>query len=154
MAVVGRYPVECALHLAVGALKAALAERVVLGLNLHDVALGILCAASALHDVGVLQTYLLARSHAEEFFRSILHEVVALDPKIAREGDGVCAVSLVLRVVNSLHLLSLTLRIVGDDEFNRVEHSRHAQRTLVQILANGSLEQRHVVESVELGVAD
>lgn len=86
VAVVGRYPVECALHLAVGALKAALADRVVLSLNFDDVALSILSAASALHDVGVLQTYLLARSHAEEFFRSILHEVVALDPKIAREA--------------------------------------------------------------------
>ena len=64
------------------------------------------------------------------------------------------AVSLVFGVVDSLHLLSLTLGIVGDDEFDGVEHSRYAQRALVEVVANGSFEQRHVVKGVELGVAD
>ena len=81
-AMVGAYPVECALYLAVGAWHSALAVGVVLSLNLDDVSFCVLCATGALHDVGVLQSNLLARCQTEELLGSVLHEVGPLDPKI------------------------------------------------------------------------
>ena len=65
-----------------------------------------------------------------------------------------CAGLLVLGIVDSLHLLALSFGIVGDDQLHGVKDSRDTGSTFVEILAHGSLQEGHVVESVELGVAD
>ena len=121
-AMLAAHPVERTFHLAVGTLHAAAARGIVFGMNLNDLAISILRATGALHDVGILQTHLLARRHAEELLRRILHEVGTLNPKLTAEGNLVGSVGFVLRIVHSLHLLGLTLGIVGDDELHGVEH--------------------------------
>ena len=47
-----------------------------------------------------------------------------------------CAICLVLWVIDSLHLLALTLWIVGDDEFHWVEYGTYTASLLVQVLTN------------------
>ena len=142
-----------ALHLAVGSFHSALALRVILGVYLLDVAVGVLLASGTHHNICVLQSHLLAGGHAEEFLGCFLHEVLSLYPQRAAEGDGVRAVGLILGVVHGFHLLGLALGIVGDDEFHRIEHCRHAQRALVEVVPHGSLKQGVVVKSVKLCVS-
>ena len=151
---VGRNPVQGSLHLAVGTFHSALADRIVFCLNLDDVSFCILGASGTLHNIGIFQTNLLAGSHAEELLWSIFHEVATLYPQILAEGNGVCTVSLVLRIVDSFHFLALSLRIVGDNEFHRVEYCTYSACFLVEILTYRSLEKSHVVEGVELGIAN
>ena len=146
---VGAYPVQCALHLAVGTIHAALAVGVIFCLDFGDVAVLVFGASRAFHDVGIFQAHLFSGSHAEEFLRCILHKVVTLNPEISAEGDGVCAVSLVFRVVHRFHLFGHALRIVGNHQFHRVHHCRNSQRPFVQVVAHGSFQQSHVVQGIE-----
>ena len=151
---VSAHPVKRALDLAVGTRHTALAVGIIRALDLDDVAVSVFLASGAHHDVGILQSHLFARCHAEELLRCLLHEVSTLDPQVAGEGDGVCAGLLVLGIVDSLHLLALSFGIVGDDQLHGIEDGRDTCGTLVEILTNGSLQESHVVERVELGVAD
>ena len=48
----------------------------------------------------------------------------------------------------SMHLLNLVLRIVCDHKFHRIDHSHHACRHTVQIIAHGMLQQRDTVEPI------
>ena len=116
---------------------------VVGGIDGSDVSLSILVAGVlfvALDDVGVLQTHLLARSQTLELLFSHLHEVAALYPELAAEGDGMRAVGLVFRVVDGLHLFRLTLGIVGEHQFDGVEHGTDAGGLFVQVVANAGLQ--------------
>ena len=65
-----------------------------------------------------------------------------------------CAICLVLWVIDSLHLLALTLWIIGDDEFHWVEYSTYTASLLVQVLTNRSLQKSHIIEGIELGITD
>ena len=65
-----------------------------------------------------------------------------------------CAVCLVLWIVDSFHLLALAFWIVGDNEFHWVEHGAYTASLLVQVFTNRSLQKCHVVEGIKLGVAD
>ena len=64
------------------------------------------------------------------------------------------AIGGVLRIIDCLHLLALALGIVRHDELDRPQHGRHADGTVVQVLAGGSLEHGVVIQGVELGVTD
>ena len=107
-----------------------------------------------LDDVCVLQAHLFAWSETLELLFGHFHKVVALNPQLTAEGDGVLAICLVLRIVYGLHLLGLTLRIVGQDKFHGVEYGADTRSFLVQVVANVRFQQGEVVQSVELGIAD
>ena len=123
---VGRYPVEGTFHLSVGTFHAALTIRIIFCLYLDDIAILIFRATSAHHDIGIFQTNLFAWSHTEEFLWSILHEVITLNPKILAEGNGMCAISFVFRIVYGYHLFRHILRIIGDHQFYRVHHGGYS----------------------------
>ena len=127
LAVVGRYPMKCALNLAVGTFHTTLAYWIILSLNLNNVAISILGATSTLNDVSILQANLLAWSHTEELLRCILHKVSTFNPKVLRECYCVCSVCLVLRIIDSHHLLGLFLWIIGYYKLNWIEYSRYTQ---------------------------
>ena len=57
-------------------------------------------------------------------------------------------------VVHHFELLNLPFGIVGDDKFHGIEDSRNARGTFVEIGTHGALEQLHIVERIEGGVAD
>ena len=63
-------------------------------------------------------------------------------------------VGLVLGVVYGGQHLCLTLGVVGDDHLDRVEYGRDAQGACVQVVAQGTLEEGHVVQGVNLRVAN
>ena len=95
------------LDLAVALGTTAECLRVVLGIDLEDVACLVLLAAGAAHDVGTLQTDFLPWSHTEVLLRSILHEVLTLDEEFTREADGVAVGVRVFGVVEEAHILRL-----------------------------------------------
>ena len=145
------------LDLTVGTRHTATGLRVVGGIDGRDVTLSVLVAGVllvALDDIGILQTYLLARSQTHKLLLGNLHEVVALNPQLTTEGNGMCALSLVLRIVDSCQFLALVLRIVGDDQLHRVNDCADAGSLLVQVVAHAGLQQGIVVQCVELGVTD
>ena len=77
-----------ALNLHVGISLSGLGLRDIFSMNLHDIAVSILYDAllwvlRALYDIRILESYLLARTESEELLRSILHEVIALNPEFA-----------------------------------------------------------------------
>ena len=50
----------------------------------------------------------------------------------------------IFRIVHRFHLLHLAFGIVLDHHAQRAQHRHHAQRALVQILADEVFEQRQV----------
>ena len=64
------------------------------------------------------------------------------------------AIGLVLWVVDSGELFNLVLWVVGDNHLNRIEHSADTDSTAVQIVANSTLQESHVVKGINLGVAN
>ena len=66
----------------------------------------------AFDDVGILQAYFLAWCQTHELLVGFLHEVVALDPELTAEFHLVCAVGLVLGIVDGCQLFILVLRVV------------------------------------------
>ena len=128
-------------------------------MNLYDIAVGILHAAffnrlRALDDVRILETHFLARTETEEFLWSILHKVITLYPEFTREYYVVCAICLVFRIVDSSADILFSLREIGDDEFDRVDHSTDTDSTLVEVIAECRLEERHLVESIKLSITN
>ena len=152
--VVGRDPMQRSLHTTVGTRESTAALRVVLGLYLNDITLSILCTSSALHDVCILQTDFLARCHTEELLRSVLHEIGALYPQVLGEHNLVFSRCLVLRVVDSRHLLALVVGVISDNEFHWVKDRTDSCSLLVEVIADGSLEERNVIKCIKLGITD
>ena len=106
------------LDFAVGTGLSATCLRVIGRIDGRDVALSILVAGVffvTFDDIGVLQTHLLAWSQTLELLLSHLHEVVTFNPQFPTESDGMLTVCLILRIVHGLHLLGLTLGIVGQN---------------------------------------
>ena len=146
-----------ALDLAVGTGQSAARLGVVGAIDGGDASLGILVAGVlfvALDNVGVLQSHLLAGSQAHELLLGLLLEVVALNPQLATELYLVCAVGLVLGVVHGGQHLRLSLGIVGDDHFHGVEHGADSEGAGVQVVAQGTLKEGHIVQRVNLRVAN
>ena len=113
-------PVESTLYLAIGARQSATALRVILCIYFLYLSIVSLAAACTLDDVGIFEPDLFAWSKAEVFFRSVFHEVLALYPKLAAESDFMGTEIGILWVVDGLHLLSLSFRIIGNSELERM----------------------------------
>ena len=146
-----------ALDLAVGSGQSAACLGVVGAVDRGHVAVGILVAGVrlvAFDDIGILQAYLLARGKAHEFLLGHFHEVVALNPYLTAKFDGMCAVGLILWIVDSSQLFGLSLGIVGDDHLHRVEYGADADGAAVEVLAHGAFQQSHLIECIIGRVAD
>ena len=61
---------------------------------------------------------------------------------------------LVLRIINSCHLLALSVRIVRYDKLNRVKHSAYTCCLLVEVVAYSCLKQSDIIKCIELGISD
>src|SRR5690606_19108980 len=95
----------------------------------------ILYTARALDDVAVLETNLVPWEQAEVLLWGLLAEIVAFDPQLAAEGELSYACFWVVRVKGRLAGFRLTLWVVGDHQFQRVEHSDRARRDRVEVVA-------------------
>ena len=84
--VLGREPVQSRLGPTPVGRVAAARLRIVGAAELDDLAACVLDNVGAGHEVGVAETHLAARGEAKELPRRVLHEIVTLDPELAREG--------------------------------------------------------------------
>ena len=106
-----RHPVKRRLHLAaVGRRVAAAGLGIVGAAERGDGPVGILIDADATDEVGVAETHFVARRQAEELLRRVFHEVVALDPNLAAEGNRARTGRRVLRIVDRVERLALIFR--------------------------------------------
>ena len=145
-------PMEGAFHFAVGVGHAASGVGIVFAVYLGHGAVLVFLAACTFHDVGVLQTHFLSRSHAEIFLRCVFHEVIAFHPQFAAEFDGMASGCRIFGVVDGFQFLNLSFGIVGDDQFHRVQYGRYTGGTGIQVFAYGAFEQGEVVECIVSGV--
>ena len=74
---------NCALDLAVALRASTERLRVILGIDLGDIACLVLLTPRSTDNVGTLQTHLLSWGHAEVFLWGILHEVLSLDIQLS-----------------------------------------------------------------------
>src|SRR5690348_5180708 len=138
--VLGREPVQRRLRPAPVGGVAAARLRIVGAAELDDLAARVLDHVGAGHEVGVAQTHFAAGGEAEELAWRVLHEVVAFDPELAREGHLACPGRGILRVVDGLHLLDLPLWVVLDHEPERAQDGEASQRPPVQHVPDLVLE--------------
>ena len=110
-------------------------------------------AACTLHDVGIFETYFLARSHSEIFFRSIFHEVFAFYPQFTAEFDGMASGFRIFGIVDGFQLFHFAFGIVGDYQFYRIQYGGNTGCTNIQIFANGTLQQRELIKRIVGGIS-
>ena len=143
-----------ALDLTVAARHSATALGVIFGIDLNDIARFILFATRAFDDIGVLQAHFAFWFEAEELLRCVFHEVVSFDVEFTAEGDVMLAVFRFLWVILRRERLCLSFWIVGQNQFDGVQHGTGTHGVGVQVLTNGVLQQGDVNQSVVLGVAN
>ena len=117
------------------------------------VAVLVLLAARAFHEVSAHETHLVAREHAEIFPGRLLHEVLPLDVHLAAKGHQTAAELRVLQVIGDLKLLHLALGIVVDHQLHRVQNRHHSGLFQLQILADAVFQHSVVHGAVGLGNA-
>jgi hypothetical protein len=98
------------------------------------------------------QAHFCARTEAVEFFRWVLHEVGPFDPDFTGERDrsGSFMTDVVWPIVG-LQLLDFSIFEVGEHHFDRIEHTHHARRLGIQVVANRIFEQSHIDPVVSFG---
>ena len=145
-----RNPMDGALDLAAVRGVAAAGGGIVGAGDFGDVASGVLLAAGTGHEVTPAEADLLAGREAEIFLLRDLHEVGALDEQRLGEGHLAGAGGGVLGVIDGVELVDLAFGVVLDDEADRVQHRHEAGGGLVEVVADGVLEQGDVGEGVML----
>ena len=108
----------------------------------------------ALDDIGILQSYLLAWSQTHELLLCHLLEVITLNPNLTPELHLMGSVGLVLRIVDGRESLILPLGIIGNNHLHGIKDSRHADGPTVQIVTHHTLQQCHVVQGINLRIAN
>ena len=132
---------QCTFYLAHATGKSALGFGVVFAVDFFDVAFGIFLATCAHHYVSGFQANFFARSHAEILLERIFHKVLALDVDFACEWHFVSSAIWIFGIVLDSHHFGLILGEVGDNHLHGVDNSRNAVGSLIQVVANGMLEQ-------------
>jgi hypothetical protein len=121
-----RHPVDRALDLAVRAREPRPRFRVERAAHRDD-RVAVLLDAGAADDADTAQPHLAAGHEAVEALRRDLHEILALDPQLARERDVALAHRRILRMVRERDRLAVVRRQVLDDELQRVDHGHPAR---------------------------
>ena len=149
-----RYPMDDTLYTATVARRAVARKRVVGAVQFDDVARSILDDLVALDKVGVAQTYLVTRGETEILFGRIIHKVVALDIDDLRERHLARTCGSILWIIDRFAHLDFALLPIGDDNFERIQHSHTTLGDFVQILAHAVLHLGKVNDVVALGNSD
>ena len=145
----------CALDLAAVGGVAAPGVGIILAQHLGDVAVFVLHAAGALHQIRALQTaFQTVGGQALVLGHGDLHKVVRLDPQMAGEGDIVGALSGIGGVILHGEHLALALGIVGDRQLHRMQHRHGALGVGVQILPQAVFQKTVLNDVGGLGHAD
>ena len=127
----GRYPVNGALDLAAVHRHAVAGLKVSRAADFHDLAVVVLDDLVALDDIRAHQTNLAVRLETLELRRRNLREIALFDIQLTGERNLAAACFLIARIVRHFELLALTLRIVSDNQLDRLGDCHAAQRGLV-----------------------
>ena len=158
LGIVAAHPVQgFPLDLTVSTRLSAASLGIIGAVDGRNTSFGILVAGMflvALNDVGILQAHLLARGQTHKFLLGLFLEIIALNPDLTSKLYLMGTIGLVLGVVDGCEGLRLSFGIVGDDHLHRIKDSRHTDGTTVQIVANHTLQKGHVVQGIDLRIAN
>ena len=142
------YPVQGTFYFTVSVRHTAAGIRIVFAIYLGNLTVLVFLTARTFYDIGVLQTNFLSRCHPEIFLGSVFHEILTLHPQLTAELDRMAAGFRIFRVVDRFQLLHLSFRIVGDNQFHRIDHGGYTDGAGIQILAYGAFQQGELVQGV------
>ena len=111
---------------------------VVGALELNDAAVLVLDHLIALDDVGVLEAHLAVRLEAEELLWGVLHEVRAVDIKLAGERHLARGALRLRRVQRTVEPFDLAFRIVGEGDLDGILD--HQELDVHQLVALGDAD--------------
>ena len=90
----------------------------------------------AFDDVGRFQPHFASGTQSEKFLWGIFHKVFPFNIDLPGEGNGTAAHGRILRIVDGLHLLCFTFRVVGNDQFQWVKNGHHPGCLFVEVFPN------------------
>src|SRR5262249_52329215 len=132
----GRYPMERGLYLATVRGVAAAGLGIIAAAELDHVAGAILQHLTAGDEIGVAQSNLASGREPVKFLGRVLHEIVALDVKLATETKAPRPRVWIVGMVDRFELLALAFGIVLDDDLQRPQHRHASQGRFVEDLAH------------------
>ncbi|MNE23002.1 hypothetical protein D3C80_1162360 [compost metagenome] len=97
-------------------------------MDFNDIAVSIFNDVIAFDEVSMLQTDLVPREQPEIFAWRILHEILSLNINFTRERDLAIAHFRIFTVVFRFKQLGLSLRVIRNDNLERVNHSHRTRR--------------------------
>ncbi|CNT75841.1 Uncharacterised protein [Salmonella enterica subsp. enterica serovar Bovismorbificans] len=119
-----------------------------------DIPFGILLYALRFNDVGITQTHFFAHHQTLVLLVRFFAEICAIDPDLTAKRHFTAAHLRFIRMVRHGNHFALTLRVVFDNQFYRIDYRHCARRVFVQIFANAGFQRRHLNGVVLLGDAD
>ena len=136
--------------------------------GLHAVTRGLVVGAAEFGDVasvifddlladdaeGEFEADLAAGLQAMEPIDGHFHEVIGFDVDFTAERHLPCACGGIFGMIGGLEILDFVFGVVFDDDFDRAQHAIGTAGDLVEILADGVIEQGDLGERVELREAD
>ena len=148
-----RHPMDRRFHFAAVRCVAAARIRVIRAVNLHHVASIILDHAGAFHQVGIAQPHFVTRKQPEVLGRRRLAEIILFDIEHSGKGYRARTCRWILGIVDRLHLFHQVVRVIVDDQLERIEHSHAALGNFIQMIAHHCLKLRHFHPAIVLRLA-
>ena len=127
--------------------------RIIGAVHKRDIALFILFAGGAGHEVGVHEADLIARIQTAVLADRYLHEIVPVDIDLSRERNLSASEFRIFQVILDLELLCLPFRIVVDHQLQRIKNRHDAGPLQLQVLAEAVLQHRVIRRGLRLGDA-
>ena len=149
----GRHPMDGALHLTAIGRIATSRCGVVATVEQHHLSVGILLYALAPDEIAVTKPYLCAGRQAVELLGGHLHKILPLYVEFSAEGDLPGTSPLILGVIHRLQPFYLPLGIGVYNHFQRIQHPHAAKGALIEVFAEVELQQREVYNVIALGHA-
>ena len=115
----------------------ALRLRIVGAVYFYDPAID---TAGTGYKVGIHQTNLIAWKHTEVLSRRLFHKVLSLYIQLPAKGYLSCSHSLILKIISYSEHLCLILRIVINDQSDRIKNRHHSRSLQLQILSDTVLQ--------------
>ena len=150
----GAQPVDGDFDLAAVGGFSAQAFGVVGASHLEDVAVLVLVDADAFEEIGVAQAHFAARGEAEEFFGGVFHEIGAVDPELAGEGEFSGTHGLVGGVPWGVEPFDLAFGVIFDDDLEGLGDAHDARGDVVEALADAVFEEGDVDHRIAFVDAD
>ena len=148
------YPVQGAFDFSAFKTTAASCFRVICAVYFYHIAVFVFDKIGACYEVSPFQTNFFARSQTEEFFHRFFHKVFPFDIQFSCERCQSCAQFRIFRVVFQFHHFYLIFRIVGDDQFQRVQNCHNNRRFCFQVVTDTVIQQTAVYHAVCFGYTD